>query len=159
LAAEKSGRVEPAERALRDLFAMLADPLPGAGFAGRVLARLEPTPTVVPIGIGWRLALAACLMLAGLWIAYLPLVVMPLIDAARVGQVVGLLGSALVTGSQMLVGWLSFWESLGAVNRVLVTMISKPPVALTLVVLAGLTALSFRFLSDLLAEERSTHHA
>ena len=158
LAAERSGTTERVESALTQLFAMLTQPAPSAGFADRVVGRLAPMPQVEKVALVWRLTLAACLMLVALSVAWLPVVVMPLIEAANVGRLVGILTAGLVAGSQVLAGWLSFWHSLIEVNRVVVTVVSKPPVAATLIAVAGLTAVSFRAFSVLMAAERSTHH-
>lgn len=158
LAAERAAATDHAERALDELFALLAQPSPATGFAERVVARLAPLPPAEKVALGWRLALAFSLMLVALSVAWLPLVVMPLAEAVRPGQLVEILVAGLVAGSRALTEWLAFWHSMIEVNRVVVTVVSKPPVAATLIVLAGLTAVSFRAFSVLMATERSTHH-
>ena len=158
LAAERSGATDRVESTLVELFRLLAQPAPSAGFADRVVARLAPMPQVEKLALGWRLTLAASLMLVALSVGWLPMVVLPLIEAARVGQLVEIAAAGLVAGSRALAGWLSFWHSMIEVNRVVVTVVSKPPVAATLVAVAGLTAVSFRVFSVLMAAERSTHH-
>jgi hypothetical protein len=158
LLAERSGTVAAADRALRDLFSVLVDPAPSAGFADRVMLRLAPMPEAGRLALGWRLTLAACLVVAALSVAYLPLVVWPLAEFVRVGGLVQLLGTALAAASRALVDWLSFWQSLAGVNIVLMTVISKPSVAAMLFAVAVLTAISFRILSGLMVAKRSPYH-
>ena len=158
LAAERSATTERVESSLVELFGVLSHPLPRAGFADGVMARLAPLPQAEKVALGWRLMLAACLMLVALSVAWLPLVIVPLADVVRLGQVVELLVAATVAGSRALADWLAFWHSLIEVNRVVVTVVSKPAVAATLIGVAGLTAVSFRAFSVLMAAERNTHN-
>jgi len=158
LSAERSEKVEWAESALIELFGLLAQPAPGAGFADRVMARLAPLPQAERIALGWRLTLATCLMLVALSVAWLPVIAMPLIEVVRLSQLFELLAAGLIAAIQALASWLSFWHSLIEVNRVVVTVASKPPVAVILAAMMGLTAISLRAFSVLMAAERSTHH-
>jgi hypothetical protein len=158
LTAERTQTAEQAERALQDLFGVLVDPMPTAGFADRVMLAVASVPQAASLARGWRLTLAACLVLAALSFAFAPLVVLMLAELARIGSVIELIGSGVVLASRALVDWLSFWQSLVGVNRVLVTVISRPSVAALLIAVAVLTTVSFRLFAELMVAKRSTHH-
>lgn len=158
LAAERSGTVEQAEQALRELFGMLVAPMPSPGFAERVLLTVAPMPQAARLARGWRMTLAASLVLAALSVAFAPLAVFVLAEFVHVGSLIELAGAGVVLASRALVDWLSFWQSLVGLNRVLMTIISRPPVALTLIAMAALTTVSFRMLVELTVPKRSPRH-
>lgn len=158
LAAERSGTAEQAEQALRELFALLVDPVPSTGFVDRVMLAVTPMPQAARLAPGWRLVLAASLALAALSVAFAPLAVLMLAEIVHIGVVIELVGSGIVLASGALVEWLTFWQSLVGLHRVLVTFVSRPPVTLTLIGVAVLTSVSFRVLVELMVAKRSAHH-
>jgi len=157
LRAERAGHLERAEIALREVFRRLADPSPSLGFVDVVMARLLPIPPREQIAVGWRALLAASLVLVAFSVAVLPLVIWPIAEVVRLSSVIDFAASLVVATSQALAGWLSFWQSLGEANRVFFTIVSKPPVAVMMLAVAGLGAVAIRILSGLRALDRSVH--
>jgi hypothetical protein len=158
LKAEAAGNVGRAEVALRSVFRRLADPSPSPGFAEVLMARLLPISLREQIPVGWRLLLAASLVLVALSVAVLPLVVWPVADGIPFSSVIGLAASVVVAASQALAGWLSFWQSLAEANRVFLTLVSRPVVAAMMLAVMGLAAVAIRALSGLRASDRSVRN-
>ena len=121
------------------------------------MARLLPMPQREQIPLGWRALLAASLVLVALSMAVLPLALWPIAEVVRLSSLVNLAAALVVAASQALAGWMSFWQSLGDANRVLITVVSKPPVAAALLATAGLGAVAIRLLTGLKALDRSVH--
>lgn len=159
LAFERAGGAGQAELALRDFFRLLNDPAPSSGFVDRVMVRILPLAYRERIGVVARALLAACLLLVALSVAWLPFLMWPLADVIRVGSLVDFLAATLVAASRTLAGWLSFWQSLADANRVLMTVISKPPIALLMLAVALFAAVGVRLLDSLKAMDRSPRNA
>ena len=157
LRAERAGHLERAEIALREAFRQLSDPSPSLRFVDIVMFRLLPRPRREQIPVGWRALLTTSLALVALSVAVLPLLIWPLTEVVRLSSVIDFAASVVLAASQALAGWLSFWQSLGEANRVFFTIVSKPPVAATMLAVAGLGAVAIRFLSGLRALDRSVH--
>lgn len=156
---ERSGRAGQAELALRDFFRLLADPAPSSGFVDRVMVRVFPLAYREQMPVGARALLASCLLLVALSVAWLPFLLWPLADVIRVTSLIDFLAATWVAASRALAGWLSFWQSLADANRVLMTVISKPSIALLMLAVALFAAWCIRLLNALKVMDRSRRNA
>ena len=151
--------LDPAEEALFGLFAALPGPLPGDGFAERVLARAGLVPVAADLGRTARILTAAALLLTGLAAAcFLPWVgsALVLIDAsALLASALRLPGLVIQAGVELL----QLGQVFAGVGRVLWLVLTSPQVLGSLCLLAGLTALLFRWLVLLIHSDRSPFHA
>ncbi|HKV13383.1 MAG TPA: hypothetical protein VJ725_34900 [Thermoanaerobaculia bacterium] len=157
LAAERDDRPDEAEAALFELFETLPLLAPGAGFADRVLARAGFMPAPVSLFESrWvRIAIALCLLATGFSLLWLP---------AAVTAVAGLwsVGSLFELATRLLVEWcvrgatvLRFGEWLFTLGEALARPLATPEVAAVLAGCLLVASLAFRFLRDLMTNERS----
>lgn len=153
LAAERAGRDEEAERALTLAFRSLSDPEVSPRFARAVLARIgSATP---PMPLGWRIAIAALLVVTSVSVIYAPWVVFALRSVLGVGGLVEFIGDVIVQSSRGIVSWLTLWQTAGEINRILLNLLSRPAVAVVVLATMGLAAVALRLLFGLLTADRS----
>lgn len=158
LAAERRGRDGAAEGALRRLFVALPPVMPAAGFTDRVLAAA---------GVGWRVrldpwwsraAVAACLLLAGLASAVMLPLVASLTAVVAPGEAIGVLVQGWVALASRVDELLSLWQVWARVVETVMLIATAPPVVLSLLTLAVLSALTLRGLERALVTDRSPNH-
>lgn len=159
--AESAGEEGAAEKALGELFSMLSDPAPSAGFAAAVLQSIDAgrAPVVaatVPLALRW--ATVAAMIAAAYSVVVLPFALRSLGSLFPLSASVELLSSALVLGSAALASWLELWQSLAELDRVLLNIVSKPQVAASLVVALGVSLAALLVLSRLTASDRSREY-
>jgi hypothetical protein len=155
LAAERYDRPDEAEAALFELFEALPLLSPGEGFAGRVLARAGFRPAGLFESLWARAVLALCLLATGLSLLWLPQTLKALAGTWSPGNPIELATRLMVGWSLWLVKVLKLWDWLFSVGGALAKPLATPEVA---VVLAGcllVSTLAFRFLRDLMTDERS----
>lgn len=155
LAAERGDRPEEAEAALFELFETLPLLAPGAGFAGRVLARAGFRPAGVFESLWARAVIALCLLATGVSLLWLPPALKALAGTWSLGNPIELATRLVVDWSLRAVKVLKLWDWFFSVGGALAKPLATPEVA---VVLAGcllVSTLAFRFLRDLMTDERS----
>lgn len=157
LAAERAGREAEAERALAAAFRHLAAPEVSPHFATAVLARIDSSARP-RLAIGWRLAIAALWLVVSLSVIYVPWVVVTLRGLLGLGNLVDLIGEAIIQVSRALVSWLSLWQTIGEINQILLNLLSRPVVAAVVVVTVGLATVALRLISGLLSTDGSRSH-
>ena len=156
LAAERPETPDEAERAFRLVFRLVPRYEPLAGFAGRVLARMQPARRFQLVrgftDARWgRAVTAASLLLTGLAVLVLPQVVPVPSPASVVGTMVTLLGS-LVTGLERVVDFgLWVWALLSDIGLAVRAVVTTPPMALILSLNGGLAIASLLGLRRLMA--------
>ncbi|HEX4964978.1 MAG TPA: hypothetical protein VF173_29490 [Thermoanaerobaculia bacterium] len=160
LAAEREGRSEEADAALRETFAALPLLSPAAGFAGRVLVRagLQPEVRDVFASRALRLVLAASLVSLALGVFWVPPVLGAFARLWSLGGVVRLGTWAVEAGSQALATLLGIGEWLFALYRSITEPLLAPQVLAGLTVCLLVSGLALRFLRDQLTGERSWNH-
>lgn len=157
LAAEAAGRDDEADAALATLFAAAPAPVPAAGFADRVLARLvRRSPFAHP---GSRLGLAAALALAALSSALLAPMLLPLARLVSLADLVeggsSLFAEVAVRLASGLAGWGSVGQIVATVGRALLEPATLPFVLTQFAV----AALALRGLVRIARLQRSSNHA
>lgn len=156
LAAEREDRPDEAEAALFELFETLPLLAPGAGFADRVLARTGLLrPASVFESLWARATLALCLLATGLSLLWLPQTLKALAGTWSLGSPIELAVRQTVDWTLWMVTVLKLWDRLFTLGEALAKPLATPEVA---VVLAGcllVATLAFRFLRDLMTDERS----
>ena len=154
LASERRGNEREAEHTLARVFRAMPMPAASAGFADRVLAGVGlGSAAVYP---GWsRAAIAACLLVAGLALSYTLPLVLSLTRLVAPGEAAGLLVQGFVALVGRLDEALSIWRFFAGLVETSMLIVTAPPVLLTLLALAALSAFTLRGLSDLLSEGRS----
>ena len=157
LAAERAGRSEAADAALRETFAALPLLAPAAGFADRVLARagLQPETRDVFASRALRLLLALSLVAVSLGAIWLPPTLQALAGLWTWGDVVRLGARAVAAGSRGIATVLRVGEWLFSLGRALSSPLMTPQVMTALTVGLLVSGLAFRFLRDQLTGERS----
>jgi hypothetical protein len=106
-----------------------------------------------------RWLVAAAMIGVASSLVVLPVTLRSLGGLFQVGATVELLSSALVLASGALASWLELWQSLVALDRVLLNIVSKPHVALPLVAALGLSLAALALVSRLTASHRSRRYA
>ncbi len=156
LAAERAGRDAAAEQALSALFVGLPWSSPAAGFADRVLAAALPRTVAMPL---WgRAAVAAGLLSAGLGVALLLPLAWSLVRIVAPGDAIGALVQGFVAAASRIDELLSLWRLGAHVVESAVLVVTAPPVVLSLLTLATLSAFTFRGLKRALVPYRSPDH-
>lgn len=157
LAAEAAGREAEAEAALAVLFAAAPAPMPPAGFADRVMARIASRSLFAHPGS--RLGLAAALLLAAFSTALLAPMLLPLAGLVSLADLIGaglrLLAAVTVRVASALAGWESIGQVVAAIGRALLEPVTLPLVLAQFVV----AALALRGLIRLARLQRSSNHA
>lgn len=156
MTAERSGREAEAERALARLFAVLPAPLPSAGFADRVLAGagLRAAPAVYP---WWsRAAIAACLMVVGMALAYTLPLTLGLSRLVAPGEVAATIVSGFVAVLSRIDELFVAWRLCANVAQTLMLVVTSPPVFWTVLTLSTLSAFTLRGLSELVSSNRKS---
>ena len=158
LAAECDGRDGEAERALRSLLTALPLPSPSAAFADRVLAGVGLSgPAVYP---WWgRAAIAACLLVAGVALAFTLPLVFSLTRLVAPGEAAGALVQSFVALIGRVDEALSIWRFFAGLAETSMLIVTAPPVLLILLTLTVLSAFTLRGLSELLSSRRSPGYA
>lgn len=157
LSAERAGRDRIAEAALTALFRTLPMAAPVPGLADRVL---------LASGIGqnrawsWKArgAVAAAVVSAGLALAWMLPILAVLWPRLAPRQVVGGAIHGLVSATQGLADWFSFWFRIVDFVDTLLVVVTAPPVVLALILMGSLAALLTRGLMELVVADRSPHH-
>lgn len=160
---EGEGRGEQAERSLTGVFAHLPVESIPVGFGERVLARAGLVPSGIPTqpwAAVWtfRAALSLSMILGALFLVFLPSCLPSLLGIVHPGRVAEIGVTALIGVLERLGVGLVIWRALTSVGAILSSALSSPPfmTALALGILLSIGA--FRFLSDLVVSERSSHY-
>jgi hypothetical protein len=156
LAAERDDHPAEAEAALFELFEALPLLAPGAGFADRVLARtglLRPAGVLESLWV--RATLALCLLATGISLLWLPQTLKALAGTWSLGNPIELAVRLLVDWSLWLVAVLKLWDRLFTLGETLAKPLATPEVAAVLAGCLLVATLAFRFLRDLMTNERS----
>ncbi|HSF39985.1 MAG TPA: hypothetical protein VLT87_09350 [Thermoanaerobaculia bacterium] len=157
LAAERDDRPDEAEAALFELFEALPLVAPPAGFADRVLARAG----FLAAPASWfesrwvRVTIALCLLATGLFLLWLPAAVKALAGTWSPGSPIELAARLLVDWSLRLVAVLRLWDWFFTLGEALAKPLATPEVAAVLAGCLLVASLAFRFLRDLMTNERS----
>ena len=159
LAAERSNRDDAAEAALVEVFEALSDPAAPEGFAEAILRRIDVRRVPVALTTATRWVVATAMIAAAVSVVVLPLVLTSLSWLIELGALVEFTGALLIGASRTLASWLAFWQSLAEVNRLVLSLVSKPQVALAMVGTLGVSIIALHFLSRLMTSDRSTGHA
>lgn len=155
LAAERDDRPDEAEAALFELFETLPLLAPGVGFADRVLARAGLRPAGVFESLWARAAIALCLLATGLSVLWLPQTLKALAGLWSPANPFELAARLLVEWSSRVVTVLKVWDWLFALGGALAKPLATPEVAAVLALCLLVSTLAFRFLRDLMTDERS----
>lgn len=155
LAAERGDHPDEAEAALFELFETLPLLAPGMGFADRVLARTGLRPAGVFESLWVRAVIALCLLATGLSLLWLPQTLKALAGTWSLGSPIELAPRLLVDWSLWLVKVLKLWDWLFTLGEALVQPLATPEVAAVLAGCLLVSTLAFRFLRDLMTDERS----
>ena len=161
LDAERDDRTGDAEALLLELFQSLPPLAPSAGFADRVLRRIEPASAPVPVQswLGWlfgspgfRLVLASCLLAAGISLLWLPQALTALAGMVTVGDMVQI-GVASVVD---LGRWLGVAARLGewflTVLGALGVSLTSPAALKVTVACLAISGISVAFLRELIRD-------
>ncbi|MEO8503550.1 MAG: hypothetical protein ABI609_06590 [Acidobacteriota bacterium] len=164
LRAESAGDSERADRALAGLMQRLPLAQPSAGFAGRVLQRAGiGTPVRVAVDLfAWtsvRWAIGLGLVLAAASLLFVPTLLQPLVSAVSLSGVLGALTQVIVQIGRWIGAGAAFWRVAGELGSTCALVVSKPPIALLLLAMAGMGAAALRVLNRLMSPERSAAHA
>lgn len=154
LAAERDGRDRDAERALVATFRCLALPQVSPRFTRSVLERIA-LPAPPPLAVGWRAAIAALLVIVSVSVVYSPWVVLVLRSVIGLGSLVDFVAGTTVQLSRAIVSWSSLWQTVGEVHQVLLSLLSRPVVAVFVLATTGLAAVALRLLTGLMSADRS----
>jgi len=157
LTAEGRAREAAAERALVEFFRLLPQAVPSPGFADRVVAAAWPRP-VLQLSWPMRVAIATCLLLAGLSTIFLMPIVLRLVRLVAPGDVIASLVDAFLALVDRLVGLLVVWQWVASLGESLLVVVTSPPVVVTLLGMTTLSALAYRSLSALLNPHRSSRY-
>jgi len=167
LTAERSHETAGAEAALAELFGSLPRRGPSPGFARRVMLRagLEAAREVraqVPWTLRW-LAVASLAAVAAA-VILLPIALRPLLAATGLGEV-GLaslmqaFAAAISFMGQLLASLLALWQKAVAIAAAATGVVDSPLVAALAIISLVMAAFAFRLLDQMIARERSFHHA
>jgi hypothetical protein len=164
-AAEIADQEAEAERALLTLFQSLPEAVPSTDFVDRVLAGAGLVAPATRFRtstetLDWRgrLSIAASLVLAGLAAAFLLPAVIGLTRFITASEVSATLIQGFSSVLQWFAGFLSALGFFSQLSETLMLVVTTPPVALVLLVLASLATLAFRGLTELLRPRRSSTH-
>lgn len=157
LAAERQGSTADAERALVGVLRFLPLASPSPGFAARVMQRID-APRPVPFPQRFRLAIAACLALTGLGLAWLAPALFSTLQLFDASEAI----ATVVRGAADFGHWLSdlypLWDLVARLRGAMMTVVATPQVTLVLVVALALASLGLRGLMELLTPQRSPAH-
>lgn len=170
LGLEALGREEDADRVLAAAFADLPPLEPSVGFADRVLREARPfaiRPAMAAARVSplaepsWtvRLAILGALLLGALSVACLPLLMGGLAALVEPFDVARMLVGGVVGTVHRFVEVLAVWRILGNLGNAIWLVVSSPPLIALWLALTAFSALSFRWLNELLSPQRSTFHA
>jgi len=156
LAAEGAGNDSAAEQALAQAFAALPLPLPPVGFAEQVMARVGLREIPATYSRWSQAAIAATLFWVGSALAYILPLAFGVSRLISPGDVVATLVSGVVGVSNQLDVLFGVWRFFANLADSLFLIAMSPPVTLTVVGLATLSALTVRGLSELLSSNRNS---
>jgi hypothetical protein len=165
LAAEQQGRDDEAEMALLELFEALPERAPESGFADRVMARWStegalaaPVDELAPVPVWMRWLLGGVLLALGSLPFWGPVV---FAVVAALGSALGL-PDLLQTGvrglssaGQGLTSLVGLWKALATAIQAVVPPLASPRVAGAVLACLAVSAISFRFLREILSRDRS----
>lgn len=159
LRAEAADDGEAAEAALRSLFAALPPVEPGAGFAGRVMARIAAAPRVLaraPADLPrpFRWPLAAALFLSGIAAFYLLPAALLLASRLEPGGVLKLTAEFWSAAGERLAALAWIHQAVGQLLGALFEVAATPTFLLGAVATAALVTLLARWLFLLLEPSR-----
>lgn len=165
LAAEHEGRDDEAELALLELFEALPERAPAGGFADRVMARwseegalgvAEPELAPVPVWMRWLLG-GVLLALGSLpfWGPAVFAVVAALALAFGMPDLLQTGVQGLSSAGQGMTSLLGLWKALVTVVQAVLPPLASPRVAGAVLACLAVSAISFRFLREILSRDRS----
>lgn len=160
LSFESAGRFRAAEAALVRLFELLPAEAPGAGFVDRVLTAsgFAPRRRADISGLGSRLAVAACWLLAAVSLSFVPSMLTAFAAAARTAAWGQLLAGLLQGTVRAVARTVTTWETLAGIGEHVAAAMSAPPMLALISASALLSLGALRLLQGLLVTTRSTHH-
>ncbi len=153
LAAESGDHDAVSERALRELFVALPAAVPSVGFSDRVLAAVAARRPLAVYPWWSRVAIAACLLLAGLAAALALPLVSSLTRVIAPGEAIGALVRGFVAMLSRIDELLSVWHLWARIVDTVLLIATAPPVVVALLTLTILSAFTFRGLKRALVPE------
>ncbi len=156
LAAERDGVTAVAESALAELLHGLPAARPSPGFAERVLAAAPylPQPWAWPV----RAAVAVCLLLTGAGLIYIPSLVLLVGERLSVADVIAGAAHAFAAVVDHLGILLALWKVVGALYDAVLMVATSPPVVLASFTALAFSALTLRWLAQLLSPHRGSEY-
>lgn len=160
LQAERDDRAEEAETALLALMAGLPLLVPPAGFADRVLARagLASARRSVFASFWMRGVLTACLLAIGVSSLWLPQALHALAGRWSVADFFRVWTASVVGVCRWMGSLVGLWEFVLTIGRALAAPLETPAVALAMVSCLLVSMVAFRFLRNLITQDRSWIH-
>ena len=156
LVAERDGVTAVAESALAELLSGLPDARPSPGFAERVLAAAPylPQPWAWPL----RAAVAVCLLATGVGLIFiLPLVAL-ISERLSLADVIATTAHALAAVVDHLAILFVLGKVLAALCDALLLLVTSPPVVTAAIVVLAFSALTLRWLAQLLSPQRRSEY-
>ena len=167
LNAEQADRADESDAALAALFTALPRLQPPAGFADRVLLRAGLAPAVAAApetrrslfaSLWMRGLVTLCLLAVGVSALWLPQTLRAFAGLLSVGDLVRLWAGSLIGACRWLGSAVGVWDFLLVVGRALATPLETPAVALAMVSCLLVSMVAFRFLRNLIPQDRSLIH-
>lgn len=152
LGAEAQGHDAGAERALQALLVELPEARPRRGFAGRVLAAAGVARPAW--SVAQRAAVAACLLSAGLVVAYLPPILLGVARGIGPGRMLDILIQASLALYEQLTVLVTLGQVCESLYRAFVLLAVSPPAVAAWVLALAVSFFCVRILSWLLAHPR-----
>lgn len=163
LVAERDGVIDVAESALAELLRALPDARPRPGFAERVLAAapyLPGAPQPMPGPWAWplRAAVAVCLLLTGVGLAYIPALVLLIGEKLSLAGVIAGAAHACAAVVDHLAVLFVLGKVVGAFYDAVLLVVTSPPVLVGSIALLAFSALTLRWLAQLLPPQRGSEY-
>lgn len=161
LKAEAEGRTVEADRECRSAFLQLPAAALPAGMTDRLVSAVVAAlprrrdPFLRP---GVRAAIAASFLLAAVIAAGLPAVLASAGGRLRVGHVIDLLQASLATASSLAASVPGLWSRALDLARLGSGAASSPAMLLCLTLLAGVSLVTFRLLTEIASRQKELLH-